>query len=145
MSRLAQLALLHRRARARARRPARPETPAQPAAGSAARPRACSAPLLRANSPKLGAADLAFIDRVTWGVNESTAAEFLVLGRDRWLERQLHPGREGPAAAPPPKPPIAAMPIATQPVTEIAWPLTAQQRTANQIQDPEQRKTGQQA
>jgi len=28
-----------------------------------------------------------------WGANESTAAKFAALGRDRWLERQLHPGR----------------------------------------------------
>ena len=39
----------------------------------------------------LGAGDLALIDRVTWGVNTSTAAEFMRLGRDRWLDAQLHP------------------------------------------------------
>jgi uncharacterized protein (DUF1800 family) len=81
---------------------------------------------------------------VTWGANETTAAEFLALGRDRWLERQLHPGPKDrmPAAA---QAIINAMPIATRPVTEIAWPLTAQQRNANQIPDPDQKKTLQQA
>ena len=92
----------------------------------------------------LSPADLAFIDRVTWGANESTAAEYLALGRDRWLERQLHPGPKDrlPAAA---QAIINALPIATHPLTEIAWPLTAQQRNANQIPDAEQKKTLQQA
>ena len=88
-------------------------------------------------------ADLAFIDRVTWGANESTAADFLALGRDRWLERQLHPGPKDrlPAAA---QAIIDALPIATHPVTEITWPLAAQQRNANQL-DPEQKKALRQA
>jgi Protein of unknown function (DUF1800) len=95
-------------------------------------------------STPLSAVDLALIDRVTWGVNESTATEFQVLGRDRWLDRQLHPGAKDklPAAA---QAQIAAMPITTQPVTEFAWSLSAQQRAANQIQDPEQKKASQQA
>jgi uncharacterized protein (DUF1800 family) len=89
-------------------------------------------------------ADLAFIDRVTWGANESTAAEFVALGRDRWLERQLHPGPKDrlPAAA---QEQINALPIASRPLTEIVFPLTAQQRNANQIPDPEQKKILQQA
>lgn len=92
----------------------------------------------------LGTADLALIDRLTWGVNESTAAEFSALGRDRWLDRQLHPGPKDklPAAA---QAQIATMPITTQPVTELAPSLTAQQRALNQIQDVEQKKTAQQA
>jgi uncharacterized protein (DUF1800 family) len=91
----------------------------------------------------LTAADIAFIDRVTWGVNESTVAEYQALGRDRWLERQLHPGpdRLPPAA----QDIIRTLPITTKPLTEIAFPLTAQQRNANQIPDPEQRKVLQQA
>lgn len=60
----------------------------------------------------LSALDLAFINRVTWGVNASTAAEFQALGRDRWLDRQLHPGPKYrlPAAA---EAQIAAMQITT--------------------------------
>ena len=120
--------------------------PAQPAparpAPAAAQP--ASAPAHPTPVVTLGPADLAFIDRVTWGANESTAAEFLALGRDRWLERQLHPGPQDrlPAAA---RAIINALPIATRPLTEIAWPLTAQQRNANQIPDAEQKKTLQQA
>jgi len=93
---------------------------------------------------QLGAADLALIDRLTWGVNESTAAEFSALGHDRWLDRQLHPGpkdRLPPAA----QAQIAAMPIATQAMTEFMPALAAQQRALNQVQDFEQKKAAQQA
>jgi uncharacterized protein (DUF1800 family) len=102
------------------------------------------APTVQPTPLTLSAADLAFIDRVTWGANESTAAEFLALGRDRWVERQLHPGPKDrlPAAA---QAIINALPIAAHPLTEIAWPLTAQQRNANQIPDAEQKRTLQQA
>jgi uncharacterized protein (DUF1800 family) len=95
------------------------------------------------HTASLTAADIALINRVTWGVNESTAAEYKTLGRDRWLEQQLHPGldRLPPAA----QDIIRALPIATKPLTDIAFPLTAQQRNANQIPDPEQKKVLQQA
>jgi uncharacterized protein (DUF1800 family) len=114
--------------------PAPPPAPARPVP-----PRA---KLMPANA--LSLADLAFIDRVTWGANESTAAEFVAVGRDKWLERQLHPGPKDrvPAAA---QDQINALPIVSRPLTEIAFPLTAQQRNANQIPDPEQKKILQQA
>src|SRR5216683_5319033 len=95
-------------------------------------------------SSTLSAADIAFVDRATWGVNESTAAEYQALGRDRWLERQLRPGPKDrlPNAA---QAQIAALPITTQPMTEFAWSLRTQQQAANQIQDPEPKKAAQQA
>jgi uncharacterized protein (DUF1800 family) len=124
-------------------------TPAKaPSTPAAAQPTPAKAPPAAAAAQPspvnaLSAADLAFIDRVTWGANEATAAEFSALGRDRWLDRQLHPGPKDrlPAAA---QAIIDAMPITKQPLTELAWPLTAQQRNANQIQDTEQKKVLQQ-
>jgi uncharacterized protein (DUF1800 family) len=114
-----------------------PPAPTQPRPAPAAPPKPVPA-------HALSAADLAFIDRVTWGANESTAAEFAALGRDRWLDRQLHPGPKDrlPAAV---QDQINALPISTRPLTEIAFPLTAQQRNASQIPDPEQKKILQQA
>jgi uncharacterized protein (DUF1800 family) len=121
-----------------------PAAAAMPAAPSPApaRPAPARAKLMPANA--LSPADLAFIDRVTWGANESTAAEFVALGRDKWLERQLHPGPKDrlPEAA---QDQINALPVATRPLTEIAFPLTAQQRNANQIPDPDQKRILQQA
>jgi uncharacterized protein (DUF1800 family) len=113
--------------------------PAHPQPAAPPPPAARPAPVIM-----LSPTDLAFIDRVTWGANESTTAEFVALGRDRWLERQLHPSPKDrlPGAA---QAIINGLPIATHPLTEIAWPLTAQQRNANQIPDPEQKKTLQQA
>jgi uncharacterized protein (DUF1800 family) len=117
-----------------------PATPA-PANPAAANP-APAAHVATSHAP-LTTADIAFIDRVTWGVNESTVAEYQALGRDRWLERQLHPGPDRlPQAA---EDIIRALSIATKPLTEIAFPLTARQRNSNQIPDPEQRKVLQQA
>jgi uncharacterized protein (DUF1800 family) len=117
---------------------------AAPAQAAPAAPPPAPAATKPAPAITLSPADLAFIDRVTWGANESTAAEFVALGRDRWLERQLHPGPKDrlPAAA---QAIINGLAVATRPLTEIAWPLTAQQRNANQIPDPEQKKTLQQA
>jgi uncharacterized protein (DUF1800 family) len=92
----------------------------------------------------LSAGDLALIDRVTWGVNTSTAAQYMAMGRDRWLDAQLHPPPNDrlPAAA---QAIVAAMPIATKPIADVAISLTAQARAANQLEDIEQRKTAQQA
>jgi uncharacterized protein (DUF1800 family) len=119
-----------------------PTSTAAPPAPASAQP----APAATRPTPAitLNPADLAFIDRVTWGANESTAAEFVALGRDRWLERQLHSGPKDrlPAAA---QAIINGLAVATRPLTEIAWPLAAQQRNANQIPDAEQKKTLQQA
>jgi uncharacterized protein (DUF1800 family) len=122
---------------------AAPPAPAPaPATPPPAKPAPARAKLASANA--LSPADLAFIDRVTWGANESTAAEFVALGRDKWLDRQLHPGPKDrlPVAA---QDQINALPVASRPLTEIAFPLTTQQRNANQIPDPEQKRILQQA
>ncbi len=110
--------------------------------------------LLLAFAPRMGGAgalsgtlspgDLALIDRMTWGVNTSLAAQYLALGRDRWLDDQLHPPPKDrlPAAA---QAMINAMPIAAKPVAETAMALAAQTRAANQVEDIEQKKAAQQA
>jgi uncharacterized protein (DUF1800 family) len=123
--------------------PAPGNAPIKPAPPTPAATNPAPAAHVATSHAPLTAADIAFIDRVTWGVNGATVAEYQALGRGRWLERQLHPGpdRLPPAA----QDIIRALPIATKPLTEIAFPLTAQQRNANQIPDPEQRKVLQQA
>ncbi len=92
----------------------------------------------------LGDADLALLERATWGANKSAAREFTALGRERWLDAQLHPQRNDrlrPAA----QAMINAMPIATIPISDIAIPLAVQQRAANQVHDPDQKKAAQEA
>jgi uncharacterized protein (DUF1800 family) len=95
-------------------------------------------------SGTLSREDIALIDRATWGVNTTIAGQYLALGRDRWLDAQLHPPPKDrlPAAA---QATIDAMPIATKPVAEIAMSLAAQSRAANQTEDIEQKKAAQQA
>jgi len=39
----------------------------------------------------LSAEDLAWLDRITYGVNQQTAEEYEKLGREKFLEKQLHP------------------------------------------------------
>src|SRR5271165_3082266 len=91
----------------------------------------------------LSPSDLALIDRVTWGVNTTVAAQYMALGRDRWLDAQLHPapGDRLPAAA---QAIVAAMPIAAKPVAETVIALAAQSKAANQVEDIEQKKAAQQ-
>jgi uncharacterized protein (DUF1800 family) len=123
-----------------------PAGSARPTAAEPAPPTAAAAnlaPAVSAGHAPLTADDIAFIDRVTWGVNESTVTEYQALGRDRWLDRQLHPGADRlPLAA---LDIIRALPITTKPLPDIAFPLSAQQRNTNQIPDPEQRKVLQQS
>ena len=92
----------------------------------------------------LGPADLRLLERATWGPNQSTAAEFVAIGRDHWLDAQLHPPQKDrlPPAA---QAMIDGLPITTTPLPDLAMPLAAQQRSANQIQDVEQKKAAQES
>jgi len=91
----------------------------------------------------LSPSDVALIDRVTWGVSTSTAAQYIALGRDRWLDAQLHPA-PGDRLPPAVQATVAAMPIASKPLAESAIALAAQSKAANQIQDVEPKKAAQQ-
>jgi hypothetical protein len=57
----------------------------------------------------LSPSDLALIDRVTWGVNTTVAAQYMATGRDRWLDAQLHPA-PGDRLPPAAQAIVAAMP-----------------------------------
>lgn len=90
------------------------------------------------------AAALALLNRITWGANASSAARFRALGTDRWLQRQLHPAPEdqphAEAAAQ-----VAILTIGRKPLIDLVNELDAQNKAANQLTDPEQKKTAQQA
>jgi len=86
---------------------------------------------------------LALLNRVTWGATPSAEAELQAMGPDRWLARQLHPGDD-------PLPPAAqaqidAMPISTQSMAQLVVDLDAQNKAANALIDPDQKKAAQQA
>src|SRR3984957_17514159 len=91
----------------------------------------------------LSPSDLALIDRATWGVNTTVAAQYMALGRDRWLDAQLHPA-PGDRLPPAAQAIIAAMPNPAKPVAETVIALAAQSKAANQVEDIEQKKAAQQ-
>jgi uncharacterized protein (DUF1800 family) len=92
---------------------------------------------------ELNPRDLALVDRLTWGINSSTIAHFQVLGTERWLQEQLHPGPGSglPDAA---RRQIEAMPDVHKLPFDIAAGFEQQAKSANQVADPDQKKAAQQ-
>jgi uncharacterized protein (DUF1800 family) len=87
--------------------------------------------------------DLALLDRLTWGVNGSSAAHLQAVGTERWLQEQLHPGPNTalPAAA---KAQIEATPDIHKPPFDVLVGFDMQAKSANQVIDPDQKKAAQQ-
>ena len=88
--------------------------------------------------------DLSLVDVVTWGVSPSSMAEFQAVGKEKWLQTQLHPppATRLPQAA---QSQIDALSQVHKSALDLATKFDAQARTANQITDPDQRATAQQA
>src|SRR5580700_11825917 len=96
-----------------------------------------------ASAGELGPNDLALLDRLTWGVNWSSAEHLRALGTERWLQEQLHP----PANAALPdtaKAQIEAMADVHKLPFDIAVAFDAQAKSANQVADPDQKRAAQQ-
>ena len=87
--------------------------------------------------------DLALLDRLTWGVNASSAAHLQAVGVERWLQEQLHPGPTTalPAAV---KVQIEAMPDVHKLPFDVLVAFDMQAKSANQVIDPDQKKAAQQ-
>ncbi len=92
--------------------------------------------------PALSSGDIALINRVTWGADPSAAAAFAAMGRERWLERQLHPSASD-TLPPAVQAQIDAVP--QEPLIKQLADLDAQNKTANAITDPDQKKAAQTA
>jgi uncharacterized protein (DUF1800 family) len=88
--------------------------------------------------------DLALVDTITWGVTPASMAAFQSAGREKWLQSQLHPpsGTRLPEAA---QSQIDALPLIQKSAFELATKFDAQARTANQMTDPDQKRSAQQA
>ncbi|UGY16656.1 DUF1800 domain-containing protein [Bradyrhizobium septentrionale] len=99
---------------------------------------ACRQP---AQAAELAAQDVALLDRLSWGVNASSAAHLREVGVERWLQEQLHPAN---AALPPAvHAQIEAMPDVHRFPFDIAVAFDLQAKSANQVADPEQRRAAQ--
>jgi len=97
-----------------------------------------------AQAGTLSAADLTLLDRVTWGINESSVQAMQAMGREKFLQWQLHPTATDilPAAA---QAQIAAMTISLTPLPALVAELAARKKLADAVADPEQKKQAQQA
>ena len=86
--------------------------------------------------------DLALVDAITWGANQSTMAAFLSLGRDKWLQSQLHPPPEDrlPKAA---QQQIDTLIVSKRSAIDLAADFDAVARVANEMTDPDQRAAAQ--
>jgi len=87
--------------------------------------------------------DMILLDRLTWGINTSSAAHLQAVGTERWLNEQLHP----PANSDLPEPArlqIEAMADVHKSCFDIAVSFEQQAKSANQVADPDQRKAAQQ-
>jgi uncharacterized protein (DUF1800 family) len=110
-----------------------------------------AAPVLAATLGSVGASDaaelnprdMALLDRLTWGINASSAAHLQAVGTERWLAEQLHPAANTalPEAA---RTQIEAMPDVHKFPFDIAVAFDGQAKSANQVSDPDQRKAAQQ-
>ena len=88
---------------------------------------------------------LAVLDRVSWGRSDADAAAVTRLGVDRWLDRQLHPTADDGRASPAAQAAIDALPVSHTPMARLVVSADAQNKAANQIADPDQKKAAQQA
>jgi uncharacterized protein (DUF1800 family) len=95
------------------------------------------------DAAELNPRDLVLIDRLTWGINASSAAHLQAVGTERWLAEQLHPASDGvlPEAV---RTQIEAMPDVHKLPFDIGVAFDQQAKSANQVADPDQKKAAQQ-
>ncbi|MDB5594681.1 MAG: hypothetical protein JWM36_1642 [Hyphomicrobiales bacterium] len=106
----------------------------------------CGLPTLAtpSDASDLPRANIALVDTITWGMNASTLAAFNVLGREKWLQSQLHPaqGSRLPDAV---QTRVDALASTKRSARDLAVDFDAQARALNQITDPEQKAAAQKA
>jgi uncharacterized protein (DUF1800 family) len=106
---------------------------------------ACAAVILgtgMSRAAELAPHDLILLDRLTFGINASSAAHLQSVGVERWLNEQLHPPAVLvlPEAA---KSQIEAMADVHKFPFDMLQSFDAQAKSANQVADPDQRKAAQ--
>jgi uncharacterized protein (DUF1800 family) len=91
----------------------------------------------------LSAADLAWLNRVTWGASASSAAQLSRQGRERFLARQLDARASAllPAAV---QTQIDALRITRTPMVTLVMEMEQQRKAADAIADDEQKKQARQ-
>ena len=99
--------------------------------------------IISASAAELTPRDMVLLDRLTWGINASSAAHLQAVGAERWLAEQLHPAATAalPEAV---RTQIEAMADVHKLPFDIAVAFEQQAKSANQVADPEQKKAAQQ-
>ncbi|MBR1219063.1 DUF1800 domain-containing protein [Bradyrhizobium sp. U87765 SZCCT0131] len=99
-----------------------------------------------ASAAELSVRDVTLLDRLTFGITPSSAAQFQSMGAEQWLDQQLHPPASlQPAMPDAVKAQIEAMPDVHTLPFDTVLAFDQQSRTANQMTDPDQKKAAQQA
>src|SRR6202521_594434 len=96
-----------------------------------------------AHAAELTPRDMVLLDRLTWGLNASSAAHLQAVGTERWLAEQLHPAPNIPLPDGV-RSQIEAMADVHKFPFDIAVAFEQQAKSANQVADPDQRKAAQQ-
>jgi uncharacterized protein (DUF1800 family) len=91
-----------------------------------------------------GTRDISLANRLTWGESASSVAAIKQLGFDRWLNQQLHPRGDAPLP-PQAQAQVDALRVAKTPVATLVVDMDAQNKAANQLTDPDQKKAAQSA
>jgi uncharacterized protein (DUF1800 family) len=91
-----------------------------------------------ARASDISAEQVALLERLTWGINGTTVAQFQRLGMDRWLDEQLAAGGEAilPRIA---QDQIEAMSALKAPLLEMVIAKDAEIRAANKLEDPDRK------
>ena len=99
-------------------------------------------PALAADEP-LSKDDVAWLDRVTFGIDTATVTSFRDLGKRRFLDRQLHPRDDGlPAEI---RQQIAGFDVMKTPPTTMMAQMRDQYRDINQMPDGDAKQAARQA
>ncbi len=97
-----------------------------------------------ADAATLSPSDIFLLNRATWGANEQSASAMAAMGREKWLNQQLHPpaGDRLPQAA---QGQIGGMPISQHSMLDIVVELQARNKAVNTIKDPVEKQPAAQA
>jgi uncharacterized protein (DUF1800 family) len=96
-----------------------------------------------AGAAELAPHDMILLDRLTWGINASSAAHLQAIGTERWLTEQLHPAAN--VALPDGvRSQIEVMADVHKLPFDILAAFESQAKSANQVADPDQKKAAQQ-
>ena len=93
----------------------------------------------------LTADEARWLNRLTWGVNDSAAAELKANGRERWLHEQLQPAPWPSRLPAPVQVRLLQLTISQVPVAELARRLEAQRKAVDDKPEGEARTAARQA